>query len=449
MGRTIIIEERVSEYISSLYGTHQWQLGLIIGQLSSQRDYIVHLSRTPEQSASSDAESKPASLEDVENNWITEHARQVSRMLTGGLDIIGVFAFGPSDMLTKSQTKLRHLLFSINKTVYHKPASYFDDLSHSRIILQICSATKKITCRTVDVSDQRATPNPAEVKYQSFASKWLKLEASLSLSNSQFTVPRKLERSSLQNQISGSIHSMFQSISNALCTVNGELCADERPLVPGERSGKSSQVNPKSVQTFKVDIFTEKPCGPLKPEETEAVASLSVSGSMCCRAYVHQKATVKEAIQALKYDVIRSFLSRCEVLCEDIMDNQEEKMDKEAFTSTWTCPQRVFAPLGVGAVTVCDYVFKDETLKESQERMTELLDIEPKEEDFECKEEFPDVHTVKSLTEEMENDSSTDEMVENDPAEQGIGERLIGAVVGIVVAMVAAGMTLLWGEQAG
>jgi len=37
-----------------------------------------------------------------------------------------------------------------------------------------------------------------------------------------------------------------------------------------------------------------------------------------------------------------------------------------------------------------------------------------------------DVHTVKSLAEEMENDSSTDEMVENDPAEQEIGKRLIG-----------------------
>ena len=27
------------------------------------------------------------------------------------------------------------------------------------------------------------------------------------------------------------------------------------------------------------------------------MASLSMSGNMCCRAYVHQKATVKEAIQ--------------------------------------------------------------------------------------------------------------------------------------------------------
>lgn len=68
---------------------------------------------------------------------------KVSRMLTGGLDVIGVFAFGPSDMLTKSQAKLRQLLYSVTKAVYHKPASYFDAVSYSRILLQICSATKK------------------------------------------------------------------------------------------------------------------------------------------------------------------------------------------------------------------------------------------------------------------------------------------------------------------
>lgn len=30
-------------------------------------------------------------------------------------------------------------------------------------------------------------------------------------------------------------------------------------------------------------------------------------------------------IKALKYDAVRSILSRCEVLCEDVMDSQEEK----------------------------------------------------------------------------------------------------------------------------
>ncbi|KAJ7383266.1 hypothetical protein OS493_029231, partial [Desmophyllum pertusum] len=51
---------------------------------------------------------------------------------------------------------------------------------------------------------------------------------------------------------------------------------------------------------------------------------------------------------ALKYDAVRSFLSRCEVLCEDVMDSQEEKTKNVPFSSTWTSPQRVFAPLGTG-----------------------------------------------------------------------------------------------------
>ena len=47
----------------------------------------------------------------------------------------------------------------------------------------------------------QATPNPAEVKYQSFSSKWSKLEASLSLTDGCFDVPRKLETSGLNKQI--------------------------------------------------------------------------------------------------------------------------------------------------------------------------------------------------------------------------------------------------------
>lgn len=56
----------------------------------------------------------------------------------------------------------------------------------------------------------QANLNPAEVKYQSFSSKWLKLEASLSLCNKNFTVKRKLEKSGLQSQVMVSLV-MFNS----------------------------------------------------------------------------------------------------------------------------------------------------------------------------------------------------------------------------------------------
>lgn len=269
----------------------------------------------------------------------------------------------------------------------------------------------------------------------------------MSLTNGCFDVPRKLKTSSLHKQIMGSIHKKLQSLSSALCTVNGELYADDQTLVSGGKSGRSSQASSKSTQTFKIDLFTDEPCSTIESVEVETAASISISGSMSCRAYMHQKATAGEAVQALKYDAIRSFLARCEVLCEDVMDNQEEKPNSER-SSTWTSPQRVFVPLGSGPVTVCDYVFKDETLKESKERIAELLGIEPKEEDFECSEEFPDVQTVGSLVEEMETEDN-EEITESEEIQQGLGRRVIGAVVGVVVAVVAAGVTFLWGENTG
>ena len=35
--------------------------------------------------------------------------------------------------------------------------------------------------------------------------------------------------------------------------------------------------------------------------------------------------------EVLKYDAVRSILSRCEVLCEDVMDSQEEKTTNGTF----------------------------------------------------------------------------------------------------------------------
>ena len=62
------------------------------------------------------------------------------------------------------------------------------------------------------------------------------------------------------------------------------------------------------------------------------MASLSMSGNMCCRAYVHQKATVKEAIQVPRSPCIiveattmklYSLINLCPnvVACLDFMDN--------------------------------------------------------------------------------------------------------------------------------
>ena len=46
---------------------------------------------------------------------------------------------------------------------------------------------------------------------------------------------------------------------------------------------------------------------------------------------IHWNQVLDFFFKALKYDAVRSILSRCEVLCEDVMDSQEEKTTNGTF----------------------------------------------------------------------------------------------------------------------
>ena len=80
---------------------------------------------------------------------------------------------------------------------------------------------------------------------------------------------------------------MLQSISTALCTVNGELCTDDQPLVSGEKPGKSSHAASKSTQTFKIDIFTEEVAHCSVTVESHHSALIHVANSMNFKCFVY------------------------------------------------------------------------------------------------------------------------------------------------------------------
>lgn len=75
--------------------------------------------------------------------------------------------------------------------------------------------------------------------------------------------------------------------------------------------------------------------------------------------------------QAIKMDIIRSLMSRCELLCEEF-DVTEEKQGSEVYDP----PVRLFCQLPQSGVDVCDYVFQDEKQEEVKQRIQELLDID-------------------------------------------------------------------------
>lgn len=400
MGRSIFIEEVIEERILKLFGETKWASGILIGQSTPQRDYVVHLALTPRQESddlSDDGSNKKGVkqntvVNDFDEEWFVQHCRQVNCMLTGGLRILGMFVFGPADIRTKLQAKFRQTLYAVHKMICgdFPLAKWKLDQSTGQVLLQVCSATKKTTCYAIDVSDTKSNIQPADLKYQNFVSKWIHLHCSLEL-ELNFMLQKKVDGKTRFSNIKGGLMPVLSNIANSLATVDGAILSDEQSLIMEKQKGKSSD----KISTRNVKLYlTENKFEPDIQKFTSRQVLLV--GTVESQAFLHPKATVKEAVDAVKCDVIRNLLTRCRLLCEDMDDNNAQDVENEKFTK-WELPKRIFAPLCGGHVNISDCVFKDEDTKDILNRILELMGVSVLEEDLVSDEKFADNVTCEQL----------------------------------------------------
>ncbi|KAG0580194.1 hypothetical protein KC19_4G155200 [Ceratodon purpureus] len=167
MVRAVVGDEgQVEGYVDSLFVSRsQVQVGLLIGKLevSSSRDSVFALVPTPAKDGEEAAKvtgasggqkegtgkkgAKAKSTVDnssvvLDTEWIAEHSRQVSRMLVGGMDVVGIFVFASEGVLKNSTSVLWQAVRAVAL------ASPLSGVSDDRLVLQISSSPRKISCRS-------------------------------------------------------------------------------------------------------------------------------------------------------------------------------------------------------------------------------------------------------------------------------------------------------------
>ncbi|XP_026938801.1 protein odr-4 homolog isoform X3 [Sagmatias obliquidens] len=401
MGRTYIVEETVGQYLSniSLQGK-AFVSGLLIGQCSSQKDYVILATRTPpkEEQDESSKHSK-AKLDNLDEEWATEHANQVSRMLPGGLLVLGVFIITTLEMGNEFQNTLHRLMcfplfqlvFAVEKSMNKKRLWNFTDEEVSeRVTLHFCSSTKKTFCRTYDIHNPKSSAKPADWKYQNgLSASWLSLECTVYINIhvplSTTSVSYTLEK----NTKNGLIH-WAKQIENSIYLINGQVKDEDCDLLEGQK--KSSRGNTQAINhSFDVRVLTQL----LLNSDHRSTAtvqicsgSVNLKGAVKCRAYIHSnKPKVKDAVQAMKRDILNTVADRCEILFEDLLLNEiPEKKDSEK--EFHILPHRVFVPIPGSTVMLCDYKFGDESAEEIRDHFIEMLDHMIQIEDLEIAEEI-------------------------------------------------------------
>uniref|UniRef100_A0A6J0DGU7 Protein odr-4 homolog n=1 Tax=Peromyscus maniculatus bairdii TaxID=230844 RepID=A0A6J0DGU7_PERMB len=410
MGRTYIVEETVGQYLSNInLEGKSFVSGLLIGQCSSQKDYVILATRTPPKEEQNENLKPPkAKLDTLDEEWATEHASQVSRMLPGGLVVLGIFIITTLELADDFQNALRRLIFSVEKSMNRKRLwSVSEEEVSERVILHICSSTKKLSCRTYDVRDPKSSSRPADWKYQNRVStSWLSLECTihvnihipLSATSVSYTLEKNTKKKSRGNT-QATAHSFDVRVLTQLL-----LNSDHR-------------------STATVQICS---------------GSVNLRGNVKCRAYIHSnRPKVKDAVQAVKRDILNTVADRCEILFEDLLLNEiPEKKHYEL-------PQRVFVPLPGSAVMLCDYKFGDESAEEIRDHFSEMLDREIQIEDLEIAEEVNTACMTSSLKSEVSLTDTGDEQPEQ-PNTTTIGMKIqqnIGAIAALTLAVLAAGIS--------
>lgn len=387
------MEEGVELYLSRLIVKEQdYVTGLLVGQCSQQRDFVVLAVRTPAKDEEGDGpqrKSGQSKLDGIDEEWATEHTRQLSRMLPGGLLVLGVFLITSPELSKEAQNVLRKLVFSVDKTVMKTRLwSYAEDDVTDRVALHFCSATKKITCRTYDVRDARCSAKPADWKYQSgVSSSWVPLECTINVDihipSSAASVKQELQRS-----IQDGLTRWALQIEKSVFLLNGQVKEEGSELLYGQ---KKSARGTFQLPSFLVQVLTPYPrsSGDRSTATVQVcTGSTHLQGAVKCRAYIHSnKPKVKDAVQALKRDILNTVSDRCEALFEDLLlDGTLDQ--KESVKMSHSLPRRVFAPIGGSGVKLCDYIFDDEAAGEIRERFLEISDQDLKEEDLDFAEEI-------------------------------------------------------------
>ncbi|ELU02910.1 hypothetical protein CAPTEDRAFT_220721 [Capitella teleta] len=432
MGRTILADSSLQKKIETFI---EPQIGIIIGQVSLQKDFAVHLIRTPDK----EDEDTSFKIDAVDDIWVATHAQQVKRMLPGGLDIIGVYAAGSPDVISNAQYKLKRILYAV-----HKAVSMNSSASESLELytLLACTLTKKLTCRTFDVLDNKAAANPAEWKPQNASERWLQVQTQLAL---DVLLPISHDSTStvLKKQLLMGLQPTFDNIRNSLGTVDSQMLMPDQLLDPqGSTSERAKKGKKKQVQeewesrVFNVDFFQQSSKAVASSELMNCDAKICIRGMVYGCAYLHRKATVSEAMKALKSDVIDSIVARCELLCEDILQAEEEQDPRVLYET----PLRLFAPLRDSGLNFCDYLFIDEEISNSVERFRDLVDVIVREDeidaDTERKPESEDLvksNRIPGIEAESGSDSSAAKGKQN-PLALGIGLALGALGAGVLAA---------------
>ncbi|CAH0774012.1 unnamed protein product [Bemisia tabaci] len=398
MGKAVLAEEVLLNYLTALAkGSVGFIPGLIVGQTINENDYVLHLIRTPlhETQTKDSAPVKVGSLSkmsDLQESWVAEHAKCVTRMLPGGISVLGIFVIGPDDILidTAGQNKFRSTVVQIHKKLTADKFLFGNGTSSEKIVLQFARNSLRYSCKSFNVENASSNLKPVEWRFTSQPTRWHQLKCHFNLDSVgsiQFS-PDNLKQS-LQSQFDKVVQAVADNLEISIFTINSHMRAESTPLsnlegndsdvfstkLADSKTGSGKRKIANILSTHIVDFYQDcnKVCN-IRPYSRCKSLELKCSGVLESHIYVHEKGTVGDGIKILKEDILRSLFSRLEMHYETLIEEEAAATPTDG-TVLHEPPRRVMISLANSDINFYDYLFPGEGVSEIHQSLQEFLDL--------------------------------------------------------------------------
>ncbi|KAJ1522868.1 hypothetical protein ONE63_002012 [Megalurothrips usitatus] len=402
MGKLAVADEHLWQYCKQFNPPKGYVAGLIVGQPSKATDYVVRLGRIPiplsvlKEHGKKPSEVYGLSLAEINESWVSVHAVDVTKMLHGGMWVLGLFLIGQSDPFENQQncSRLRTILRHMRTELKKIPLLYGDSPSSEKIVLYMNPQKNLVACRSIDLDG--SSMRPMDWKFQKNAVSWTQIDSILDV---QHVVHLKKEDSSKQirNELKMLLDGISKQVQESVCTLSNQLLGPDELVenIFKKQKGKSGkktkgggddEPNKNVIANLYMPLTGESSVkSPSGVEVNNGYGIFYFVGGPVSRVFVNQKATVEEACQAVKQDIIRSIYVRLNMHSDSLVED-DDSGSRETFHEP---PRRVMIKLPATNVSVSDYLYPGEGPEDALNSFQELFDLKLEIDDVELDVEMP------------------------------------------------------------
>lgn len=379
------------------------EVGIIVGQLNphSERGFVYDLIPTPP----TDGGGPPCSLKSegeerderkkgskggkvsagatpsilIDREWVVEHSRQVSRMLLGGMSVIGVYLWSSEGSFkATSASTLSQVIIGVAQAT-----SSFENETSGRLLIHISHSPRRWACRHCAVSS--IDLKPCDFKMSKLLGS---LQSYRCMYGFDIRIPVFQDEvstsSNLKNVLCRGISCHAKELKNAIALLDGKLVnGDQQVTFEGLHDIEL-------LLPFKGDVHLEV------HSSDEIVGVVVLRGAICACAYLGPKESASQAISNIKNDIINSLRSRLDIILDEAEvkwdmassdfgnANGEVMIEKSLHQRNFhelrnplvlSFPRRVLIPWSFG-IFICDYLLPSETFEDLKDRYREMMSIE-------------------------------------------------------------------------